>query len=147
LLPPILSAVHPRYRTPWLNTLVVGLFTASAAGFASLDALADLTNVGSLAAFAIVCITVLYMRVKAPDLRRPFRAPFSPFTPLLGAAMCIFLMMSLMSKAVTRDFFLGYLAVGIAVYFFYGLRHSKLGKGEIVIGAEPTLDLPKRLDV
>jgi basic amino acid/polyamine antiporter, APA family len=147
LLPPVLAKVHPRYRTPWINTLVVGLFTAAAAGFASLDALADLTNVGSLAAFALVCITVLYLRVTAPDMHRPFRAPFSPFTPLLGALMCTFLMMSLMSRAVTRDFFLGYIAIGMAVYFVYGLRHSKLGKGEIVIGAEPTPDLPKRLDV
>ena len=147
LLPPVLALVHPRYRTPWINTLIVGLLTAGAAGFASLDALADLTNVGSLAAFAIVCITVLYLRVSAPELQRPFRAPFSPLVPLLGALMCIFLMLSLMSKAATRDFFLGYIVIGIAVYFFYGLRHSKLGRGEIVIGAEPTLDLPKKLDV
>jgi basic amino acid/polyamine antiporter, APA family len=146
LLPPLFSRVHPRLRTPWINTLVVGAFTAGAAGFASLDALADLTNVGSLAAFALVCITVIYLRVSAPDMHRPFRAPLSPLTPLLGAGMCLFLMMSLMSKPVTRNFFIGYCVIGIAVYFAYGLWHSKLGKGEIVIGAEPAMDLPKPLE-
>jgi APA family basic amino acid/polyamine antiporter len=147
LLPGPLAAVHRKFRTPWINTLIVGVLAAGAAGFMSLDALADLTNVGSLAAFAIVCITVLYLRFAAPDLKRPFRTPLFPATPILGALMCLFLLMSLMAKSVTRNFFLVYLAGGVVVYFAYGLWNSKLGKGEIVIGAEPTPDLPKRLDV
>jgi APA family basic amino acid/polyamine antiporter len=147
LLPAPFALVHAKFRTPWLNTVVVGVIAAAAAGLMSLDALADLTNVGSLAAFAIVCITVLYLRVAAPELRRPFRTPWSPLTPLAGALMCIFLLMSLMAKAETRRFFLMYLIGGLVLYFVYGLRHSKLGKGEIVIGAEPTMDLPKKLDV
>jgi APA family basic amino acid/polyamine antiporter len=147
LLPGPLAAVHHKFRTPWINTLIVGVLAAGAAGFMSLDALADLTNVGSLAAFAIVCITVLYLRFAAPDLKRPFRTPLFPATPILGALMCLFLLMSLMAKSVTRNFFLVYLAGGVVVYFAYGLWNSKLGKGEIVIGAEPVPDLPKRLDV
>jgi APA family basic amino acid/polyamine antiporter len=147
LLPPPLSAVHPRFRTPWINTLLVGVAAAGAAGLMSLDSLADLTNVGSLAAFAIVCITVIYMRITAPGLKRPFRTPLYPATPILGALMCLFLVMSLMAKPMTRNFFLIYLAGGIVVYFAYGIWNSKLGKGEVVIGAEPTPDLPKRLDV
>jgi APA family basic amino acid/polyamine antiporter len=147
LLPPPLSAVHPRFRTPWINTLLVGFAAAGAAGLMSLDSLADLTNVGSLAAFAIVCITVIYMRITAPGLKRPFRTPLYPATPILGALMCLFLVMSLMAKPMTRNFFLIYLAGGIVVYFAYGIWNSKLGKGEVVIGAEPTPDLPKRLDV
>lgn len=132
MLPPVLSRVHPKYRTPWINTLIVGVCAAGAAGFTSLNALSDLTNVGSLAAFAIVCITVLYLRYAAPDMNRPFRAPFSPATPIIGALMCIFLMMSLMSNPATRNFFLAYLVVGIVVYFLYGLKHSKLAQGEQV---------------
>jgi APA family basic amino acid/polyamine antiporter len=147
LLPAPFALVHARFRTPWLNTVIVGVIAAAAAGLMSLDALADLTNVGSLAAFAIVCITVLYLRVAAPELRRPFRTPWSPLTPLAGALMCIFLLMSLMAKAETRRFFLMYLIGGLVLYFAYGLRNSKLGKGEIVIGAEPTPDLPKKLDI
>ena len=112
----------------------------------SLDALADLTNVGSLAAFAIVCLTVLYLRIAQPELKRPFRTPLFPLVPILGALMCLFLLMSLMAKPLTRNFFLVYLVGGIVVYFAYGLRHSKLGKGEIVMGAEPPPDLPRRLD-
>ncbi|MCC7258369.1 MAG: amino acid permease [Gammaproteobacteria bacterium] len=146
LLPGPLAIVHPRLRTPWINTLIVGGFAAGAAGLMSLDALADLTNVGSLAAFAIVCITVIYMRIAAPDLKRPFRTPLFPVTPILGAAMCLFLLMALMVRPATRNFFIVYLVGGIVVYFAYGMRHSKLGKGEIVIGAEPTPDLPRRLD-
>jgi APA family basic amino acid/polyamine antiporter len=130
MLPPVLSRVHPKFRTPWINTIIVGFCAAGAAGFASLDALSNLTNVGSLAAFAIVCITVLYLRFSAPDMVRPFRAPFSPATPIIGALMCLFLLMSLMSHPPTRNFFLIYLAVGIGVYFLYGIRHSKLVKGE-----------------
>ncbi len=146
LLPGPLAVVHPRFRTPWINTLIVGVLAAGAAGLMPLDALADLTNVGSLAAFSIVCVTVIYMRIAAPGLVRPFRTPLFPLTPILGAAMCLFLLMSLMANPATRNFFLIYLGGGIAVYFAYGLGHSKLGKGEIVVGAAPALVEPRRLD-
>jgi APA family basic amino acid/polyamine antiporter len=147
LLPGVLATVHPRFRTPWINTIIVGCVAAASAGLMSLDALADLTNVGSLAAFAIVCLTVLYLRYAAPALKRPFRTPLSPLTPVLGALMCLFLLMSLMAKSATRGFFVVYLLVGLVVYFLYGFRHSKLAKGEIVRGAEPPPDLPRKLDI
>jgi APA family basic amino acid/polyamine antiporter len=146
LLPAVFARVHPRFRTPWIDTLIVGSVTACFAGFMSLDSLAALTNVGSLSAFAMVCLTVLYLRHAQPELARPFRSPWFPFVPLIGAAMCVLLLMSLMGKAETRNFFLVYLGCGMLLYFAYGLRHSKLGRGEIVIGAEPTMDRPKRLD-
>jgi APA family basic amino acid/polyamine antiporter len=113
----------------------------------SLDALADLTNVGSLLAFSIVCITVIYLRYAQPGLVRPFRTPLFPLTPILGAAMCLFLLMAIISKADTRAFFLVYLGLGLIVYFAYGLWNSKLGKGEIVGGHEapPDLEMPKRI--
>lgn len=145
LLPAPLSVVHPKYRTPWINTLLVGSVVAGAAGLLSLDALADLTNIGSLAAFGIVCVTMLYMRVTQPDLHRPFRTPFSPVIPSLGAAMCLFLLMSLMAQSNTRHFFVAYLIGGVVLYFVYGIHKSKLGRGEIVLGGEPDLEQPGKI--
>ncbi|HEY5008745.1 MAG TPA: amino acid permease [Caulobacteraceae bacterium] len=143
LLPSSLAVVHKRFKTPWINTIIVGATAVGAAGFLSLDTLSDLTNVGSLAAFAIVCITVIYLRISAPGMPRPFRTPLFPLTPILGAIMCLFLLMSLMAIPTTRNFFLIYLAVGIVLYFLYGMRNSKLGKGIEVEGheAEP-MELP-----
>jgi APA family basic amino acid/polyamine antiporter len=98
----------------------------------SLDTLGDLANVGSLAAFALVCITVIYLRITEPGLVRPFKTPLYPLTPVLGAAMCAMLLMSLMATPTTRHFFLIYLAVGTTIYFFYGIRKSVLGRGLVV---------------
>jgi APA family basic amino acid/polyamine antiporter len=95
----------------------------------------------------MVCLTVLYLRYSAPDLKRPFRTPFFPATPVLGALMCLFLLMSLMANGQTRNFFLVYLVGGLLAYFLYGFRHSRLGRGEIVLGAEPALDHPQKLDI
>jgi APA family basic amino acid/polyamine antiporter len=136
LIPPLFATVHPKFKTPWINTLFVGLIAGAFAGFMGLDALANLTNVGTLCAFAIVCVTVLYLRYARPDMKRPFRTPLFPFTPLLGAVMCLFLLMSLMAHEATRNFFLVYLVGGILLYFFYGLWNSKLGKGIVVRGHE-----------
>ncbi len=147
LLPSQLAVVHPRFKTPWVNTILVGLAAAGFAGFMSLDQLSDLTNVGSLTAFAIVCITVLYLRVSHPEMARPFRTPLFPLTPVLGALMCLFLLMSLMATPTTRNFFLVYLAIGIVVYFSFGMWNSKLGRGVVVLGheAEP-MELPHPSD-
>jgi APA family basic amino acid/polyamine antiporter len=134
LIPPVFARVHPKFKTPWINTLVVGAAACGFAGFMGLDALANVTNVGTLCAFAIVCLTVLYLRYARPDLRRPFKTPLFPITPLLGAAMCFLLLMSLMAHEATREFFLIYLAGGILVYFAYGIWNSKLGKGIVVTG-------------
>ena len=131
LLPTALAAVHKSFKTPWINTIIVGCFTATCAGFLGLDTLSDVTNVGSLAAFAIVCVTVLYLRVTHPDMPRPFRTPLFPLTPILGVIMCAILMMSLMAVVKTRNFFIIYLAVGFVIYFFYGMWNSKLNRGAV----------------
>ena len=128
LLPSSLATVHPKFKTPWINTIIVGVAACCAAGFLSLDALSDLSNVGSLAAFALVCITVIYLRYKNPGLERPFRTPLFPVVPILGAVMCAILLMSLMAGVATRNFFVIYLIVGIIIYFVYGVWHSKLGR-------------------
>ena len=135
LLPKALAAVHSKFKTPWINTIIVGVLAAAAAGLMSLDDLGDLTNVGSLAAFAIVCITVIYLRVSAPTLERPFRTPLFPFVPIAGAIMCLILLMSLMSNHKTAGFFIWYLVGGLVVYFLYSMGNSNLGKG-IVLGPE-----------
>jgi APA family basic amino acid/polyamine antiporter len=143
LLPKAMSVVHKRYRTPWINTIIVGIIACSAAGFRSLDDLADLSNVGSLAAFALVCITVIYLRVSSPDLHRPFRTPLYPLVPILGAGMCLFLLKSILNKPKTGPFFLAYVGVGILLYFVYGMWNSKLSKGVVVEGHEAApMELP-----
>jgi APA family basic amino acid/polyamine antiporter len=149
LLPRSLAVVHKTFKTPWINTIIVGCAAMCAAGFLSLDALSDLSNVGSLAAFTLVCITVIYLRSTNPELVRPFKTPFYPLTPILGAVMCLVLLLSLMSTPATRNFFLIYLAIGIVIYFVYGIRSSNLGRGVIVAGHEPEpfVDLPRKGDL
>jgi APA family basic amino acid/polyamine antiporter len=143
LLPKAMSVVHKRFRTPWINTIVVGLIACGAAGFRSLDDLADLSNVGSLAAFALVCITVIYLRVSSPNLTRPFRTPLYPAVPILGAVMCLFLLKSILNKPQTGPFFLAYVGIGFLLYFVYGLWNSQLSKGVIVTGHEAApMELP-----
>jgi APA family basic amino acid/polyamine antiporter len=142
LIPPVFAKVHPKFKTPWINTFVVGALAAGFAGFMGLDALANLTNVGTLFAFMIVCVTVLYLRFARPTMKRPFKTPLFPATPVLGAVMCFFLLMSLMAHEATRNFFLIYLAGGIVLYFVYGLWHSKLGKGIVVHGHEDLSQTP-----
>ncbi len=143
LLPASLARVHARFKTPWINTIIVGVVACGAAGFLSLDALSDLSNVGSLAAFAMVCATVMYLRYARPEMKRPFRTPLFPLVPILGVLMCLLLLLSIMANHDTRNFFLIYLVVGIALYFAYGMRHSKLRQGVVVEGheAEP-MELP-----
>ena len=141
LIPQVFANVHPKFKTPWINTILVGILACGFAGFMGLDALAHLTNVGPLAAFAVVCLTVIYLRYARPKINRPFKTPLFPITPLLGALMCFFLLMSLMAHEATRNFFLVYLAGGFVLYFFYGMWNSKLAKGVAVPGHEPDPDL------
>jgi len=142
LIPPVFSQVHPKFKTPWINTLIVGVLACGFAGFMGLDALANLTNVGTLLAFSIVCITVIYLRITRPEMPRAFRTPLFPITPVLGAVMCLFLLMSLMAHEATRNFFVVYLVGGILLYFVYGMWHSKIGKGIVVHGHEVLADSP-----
>jgi APA family basic amino acid/polyamine antiporter len=143
LLPPIFAKVNPKTKTPVLNTILVGIVAAGFAGFTGLDFLGDTTNVGTLVAFMLICVTVIYLRFKRPDLNRPFRMPTWLIVTIavIGAGMCAILVMSLMSEERTRNFFIPYLAVGVLIYFVYGMWNSKLAKGEIVTGHEPNADL------
>ena len=128
----LFASVHPTFRTPWISTILIGVFVATMTAFLPIDALLHLTNIGTLFAFVIVCGAVLIMRRTNPEAARPFRCPFVPVVPILGIAACLVLMLSLPAANWWRLF--GWLAVGLIIYFAYGRRHSILGKelrGEI----------------
>jgi basic amino acid/polyamine antiporter, APA family len=127
LLPRVFSTVHPKYKTPWINTLLVGLTTALAAGFLDINLLGDATSVGTLAAFAIVCLSVIYLRRTAPELPRGFKVPFYPVTPILGILACVYLITSVPTHVLVL--FLIYLGIGMVIYFFYGIHFSNLQTG------------------
>jgi basic amino acid/polyamine antiporter, APA family len=114
--------IHPKFRTPWKSTILTGLFVASMAGFIPLSILAEMTSIGTLFAFVIVCGAVLVMRRTNPDANRPFRAPFVPVVPILGILTCLLLMFSLPYENWVR--LIIWLVIGLFIYFLYGRRHS-----------------------
>ena len=128
LLPKVFSKVHPKYQTPYVNTALVGIITAVAAGFFDINVLGDMTSVGTLAAFAIVCLSVIYLRRNAPELPRGFKVPFYPVTPVLGILSCAYLIYTVPPSVLI--FFAWFMAGMIALYFVYGLSHSNLQHGE-----------------
>jgi APA family basic amino acid/polyamine antiporter len=125
LIPAIFCKLHSTFKTPYINTIIVGLVVGLAAGLTPIGVLGDLVSMGTLFAFCIVCFSVLYLRYKRPDLHRPFRTPFSPVVPILGILACGYLIWG-----IREIFYLlrWYFVVGIAVYFLYGQFHSKLAK-------------------
>ncbi|HJT81563.1 MAG TPA: amino acid permease, partial [Chthoniobacterales bacterium] len=130
LLPRYFSRLHPRFRTPYITTIWTGIVVGGVAMLTDIGSLADLTNIGTLFAFVLVCCGVIVLRRKDPDRPRPFRVPFVPVFPLLGVLFCIALMLSLPLETWAR--FLVWLAIGLLIYFFYGARHSRLQRGEDV---------------
>jgi basic amino acid/polyamine antiporter, APA family len=127
LVPGWLSAVHPRYRTPWLISLITGLVIAVIAAFVPLSTLADMVNIGTLFAFVLVSIGVVVLRRTRPDLPRAFRTPWVPVVPILAVLACLFLMLNLGTLTWWR--FLVWMAAGLVVYFLYGHRRSRLARG------------------
>jgi APA family basic amino acid/polyamine antiporter len=124
LLPPWAARIHPKYRTPLASTIFTGVVVALGSLVADENEIYDLTNIGTLAAFAIVCIGVLVLRIKEPERPRPFRVPFVWFVTLGGAAACVYVMRGLPLHAWER--FGIWLLIGITLYFSYGYRRSKL---------------------
>jgi APA family basic amino acid/polyamine antiporter len=120
------GAVHEKYRTPWKSTILTGIVVAFGAALLPLRILAELTNIGTLFAFVVVCAAVLIMRVIHPEAPRPFKAPFSPLTPILGIVTCLILMFSLPvekldpSRGVARH--------RLLIYFGYGRKHSVMAR-------------------
>ncbi len=126
LLPPVFSKVHPRFKTPYVGTIITGTFVGSFAAFANIAEVVELTNIGTLFAFVLVAAGVIVLRKAEPDRPRPFRAPWVPLTPILAILSCLYLMLQL--PWVTWVRFALWLAVGLVIYFFYGIRHSRLAR-------------------
>ena len=126
LLPKWASAIHPKFRTPWITTIVFGSFAAIMPAFFNIDVLSELVNIGTLLAFAIVSAGVWVLRVRDPDLVRPFKTPFVPLVPILGVLSAVYLMTRLM--LFTWEVMIGWLIVGLVIYFGYSVKHSKVQK-------------------
>jgi APA family basic amino acid/polyamine antiporter len=141
LLPRVFSRVHPKYRTPWINTLVVGLIVAIAAGVFDINSLGDMTSVGTLAAFAVVCLSVIWLRRTHPELPRGYKVPLYPAVPILGIVSCLWLITSVPNYVLAIFFF--YTLAMIVLYFLYGMRNSELAKGHDVMADDETAFYPE----
>ena len=148
LLPKSFAKVHPKFRTPWIGTIVLGILIAIAAAFLPISILGDLVSLGTATAFAIVCLSVIVLRVKHPEMERPFKVPGGVFTAVLGILACLFLAsqnLIPMFQHAAEDNPLplmllgGYAVIGAVIYAAYGFWHSKLAKG-IDITEDATLE-------
>jgi len=124
LLPAGVSKVHPRFRTPYITTIITCVIVALVAGFVPIQILGEMTSIGTLFAFVIVSVAVPVLRAKRPDAARPFKVPGGPVIPVLGVLSCVYLMVSLSVMTWVR--FLVWLDVGMLIYWFYGRTHSTL---------------------
>lgn len=140
LLPRYFSKLHPRFRTPHITTIWTGIFVGGIAAVVDIGSLSDLTNIGTLFAFILVCIGVIILRRTDANRPRPFRVPMNPWFPILGVIFCFVLMMSLPLETWIRFFV--WLAIGLLIYFLYGIRQSKLRSG---VDTGITEDIPPPL--
>jgi APA family basic amino acid/polyamine antiporter len=127
LLPAGVSKVHPRFGTPYITTIITCVVVALVAGLTQIQVVGEMTSIGTLFAFVVVCAAVLVLRVKRPEAKRPLRVPFGPVFPVLGILSCFYLMLSL--PVLTWVRFLVWLNLGMLIYWFYGRLHSPLRDG------------------
>ena len=124
LLPPVFSKVHPKFKTPYVSTLLTGSVAMVLAGILQISILGELVSIGTLLAFVIVCLSILVLRRTNPGLKRPFRTPFVPVIPILGAVICFVQMAALPLDTWLR--LIIWMGIGFIIYFTYGIRKSKL---------------------
>jgi APA family basic amino acid/polyamine antiporter len=125
LLPKAVSHVHPRFRTPWITTMITGLIVMIAAATIPISVAGELTSIGTLFAFAVVSAGVLFLRITQPEVERPFKAPFIWFTGPMGVISALILMLTLPFDTWVR--LVVWMVIGLVIYFFYGMQHSVLG--------------------
>jgi basic amino acid/polyamine antiporter, APA family len=123
LLPPVFSKVHPKFKTPYVSTIITGSVAMVIAGILPISILGQLVSIGTLLAFIIVCLSVIVLRKSRPEIHRPFKTPWVPFVPIMGAAICFLQMAALPLDTWLR--LIVWMAIGFAIYFFYGIKHSK----------------------
>ncbi|MFT4294310.1 MAG: amino acid permease [Micropruina sp.] len=128
LLPMSLAKVHPKFRTPWRVSIVVTVACALFAGLTPIGMLEEMVNIGTLTAFILVSLAVVVLRRKRPDLPRAFKVPFSPVLPIVSAVICLYLTLNLSVETWLR--FVGWMAIGFAVYAAYGYRNARLATGK-----------------
>ncbi len=158
LLPRSLSKLHPKFKTPYINTIIVSVIVALAAGVTPISLLGDLVSLGTLLAFIIVCFTVLYLRKVEPNMPRPFRTPGAPVTPVLGILTCGYLVYSIffgndaaghivLTESGTKvlQYTGPYVIVGALIYLFYGIRHSRLYRDKLPHVIKTELTPPEKL--
>jgi APA family basic amino acid/polyamine antiporter len=133
LLPPFAKKIHPKFRTPHITSIITGVAVSIAAGFTPIGALGELVSIGTLLAFVIVSIGVIFLRYQRPELERPFRTPFVPFVPALSALVCLALMAGLPGETWIR--LVVWMAIGLVIYFAYGYGHSEVRKRDQVLAA------------
>jgi APA family basic amino acid/polyamine antiporter len=124
LLPPVFAKVHKRFRTPYISTIITGSVAMVIAGILPISILGELVSIGTLLAFIIVCVSVMVLRKSKPDIQRPFKTPWVPLVPILGASICFLQMAALPLDTWLR--LVIWMAIGFFIYFFYGIKHSKI---------------------
>jgi len=133
LLPPFAKKIHPRFRTPHITSMITGVVVALASGFTPIGALGELVSIGTLLAFVIVSIGVIFLRYQRPELERPFKTPGVPFVPALSALVSLGLMAGL--PQATWERLIVWLVIGLVIYFTYGYSHSEVRKRDTVLAA------------
>jgi len=127
LLPPVFAKVHPKFKTPHVTTILTGVIVGGFSAVMSIDEMVDLTNIGTLFAFVLVCVGIIILRYKEPTRARPFKVPFGAWPlPMAGAISCLFLIYYLPPTSWWR--FVAWLLIGLAVYLSYGYAKSELGR-------------------
>jgi APA family basic amino acid/polyamine antiporter len=130
LLPDLFRAVHPKFRTPWISTLTVGIFVAVLAASLPINVLDEMVSIGTLLAFVIVCAGIWILRCRHPEMARPFRTPLVPLVPILGIVISLAMMLSL--TLITWIRLAVWLVIGMAIYFGYSRHHSRVQRGGAV---------------